>query len=74
MVQDPASRRLITRVPDSTLNEVQQAVSAAQATFESWRDISFVKRKSKVIRLIEVVRQNMQTIVSVSDHCSRGDY
>jgi hypothetical protein len=60
-----ASRRLLTRVPDSTYAEIQQVVSIAQAAYKDWRKVSFTKRRSKMLRFMEIVRQNSQRIVRI---------
>ncbi|KAI9731651.1 MAG: hypothetical protein M1818_007781 [Claussenomyces sp. TS43310] len=62
MVYDPASRKLLTRVPDSSLAEIQSAVIAAKESQQGWRQVPYTRRRSKLLKLAEVIRHNITRI------------
>ena len=41
---DPATRETLGTFPRGTPDEVQRAVSAAEAASESWREVSYIDR------------------------------
>ena len=61
---DKASQRFLTRVPDSTLLEVQQAVAAATEAQSSWALTSFHQRRAKMLDLANLIQLNRNRIVS----------
>ncbi|KAH8593390.1 Aldehyde/histidinol dehydrogenase [Bisporella sp. PMI_857] len=64
LVHDPATKRLLTRVPDSTLAEIQNIVKISQKAHESWRDVLFSKRRAVMLRLLESLRSNFNAIAT----------
>ncbi|EXJ90480.1 methylmalonate-semialdehyde dehydrogenase (acylating) [Capronia coronata CBS 617.96] len=61
-VHDPATQNLITRVPNSTILEVQKAVAAAEAAQPAWALLSFSKRRHKMLTLLDIIRENTAKI------------
>ncbi|KAJ9211058.1 hypothetical protein DTO166G4_7349 [Paecilomyces variotii] len=62
LVHDPATQRILTRVPDSTLSEIQTSVRIAQDAQKTWRTTSFSERRSLLYSLVHIIRANSQKI------------
>ncbi|KAL1850105.1 hypothetical protein Plec18170_007203 [Paecilomyces lecythidis] len=62
LVHDPATQKILTRVPDSTLSEIQTSVRIAQDAQKVWRATSFSERRSLLYSLIHIIRANSQKI------------
>ncbi|KAL2222478.1 methylmalonate-semialdehyde dehydrogenase [Thermoascus aurantiacus ATCC 26904] len=65
LVHDPATQRILTRVPDSTLAEIQTSVRIAQEAQKNWCRTSFSERRSLLYSLIHIIRSNAHKIA----HC-----
>ncbi|KAL1301557.1 hypothetical protein AAFC00_005794 [Neodothiora populina] len=63
-VHDPATQQLITRVPESTLTDVHNAVNSAEAAQKKWRRVPLTKRRKPLLRLIELMRNNEMSLVN----------
>ncbi|KIW83755.1 methylmalonate-semialdehyde dehydrogenase (acylating) [Fonsecaea pedrosoi CBS 271.37] len=63
-VHDPATNNLVTRVPQSTQEELEAAVRSAHNAFLSWRATSIIRRQQVMFRLTHLIRQNMDTLAA----------
>ncbi|KIP11418.1 hypothetical protein PHLGIDRAFT_83453 [Phlebiopsis gigantea 11061_1 CR5-6] len=63
-VVDPASQTLLTRVPETTGAEFEQAVSAASEAFKSWSKSSVLTRQRFVIELQRLLREHSDAIAA----------
>lgn len=61
-VHNPATGNLLTRVPQSTENELESAVDAAKKAFPTWRDTSVLTRQRKMLDLQYLIRKNLPRI------------
>ncbi|KAI0815084.1 methylmalonate-semialdehyde dehydrogenase [Irpex lacteus] len=61
---DPATQALLTRVPDSTTEEFDQAVAAASEAFKTWSKSSVLTRQRFALELQHLLRQNSDAIAS----------
>lgn len=61
-VHDPATNNVVTRVPESTPEELQAAVESAQKAFPAWRRTSVMKRQQIIWKLTNLVRDNMDNL------------
>jgi malonate-semialdehyde dehydrogenase (acetylating) / methylmalonate-semialdehyde dehydrogenase len=61
-VINPATGRLIGRVPISTTQEMNDAISAAQAAFPAWRTTPPVTRARYLFRLRELLEENFEEL------------
>lgn len=61
-VHDPATNNVVTRVPESTLEELQAAVKSAAAAFPAWKRTSIMKRQQIMFKLTHLVRENMDNL------------
>lgn len=50
------SQELITRVPESTGTDIRDAVRSAEEAYKGWRRLALAKRRSHLLRLIELIR------------------
>ncbi|CAH0042612.1 unnamed protein product [Clonostachys rhizophaga] len=62
---DPSTQSFLTRVPESTVLEVQQAVAAAAVAQPHWAAIPFQHRRLKLLDLVHAIQQHHARIV----HC-----
>ncbi|EXJ89318.1 methylmalonate-semialdehyde dehydrogenase (acylating) [Capronia epimyces CBS 606.96] len=58
-VLDPASQKILTRVPESTPAEVQKAVTVAAAAQSAWALTPVAKRKAMLFSLLHLLQQHM---------------
>ncbi|KAI0932038.1 Methylmalonate-semialdehyde dehydrogenase [acylating] mitochondrial, variant 4 [Taiwanofungus camphoratus] len=63
-VLDPATQTLLTRVPETTPSEFDQAVAAASEAFKSWSRSSVLTRQRFVMELQHLLRRNADAIAS----------
>jgi len=61
-VVNPATGEVIARVPDSTQEEVDEAVAIAREAFESWRHVSAVKRTRPFFHLKHLLEENKESL------------
>ncbi|KIW23095.1 methylmalonate-semialdehyde dehydrogenase (acylating) [Cladophialophora immunda] len=57
-VLDPASQKLLARVPESTPAEIQKAVTVAEAAQSAWASLPIAKRKAMLFSLLHVLQQH----------------
>ncbi|XP_062504413.1 probable methylmalonate-semialdehyde/malonate-semialdehyde dehydrogenase [acylating], mitochondrial [Corticium candelabrum] len=58
-VHNPATNEVVTRVPCTTKDEMELAVSAAKESFKSWSDTSILTRQQIMFKLQNLIRSNM---------------
>ena len=63
-LHDPATNNLVTRVPQSTTEELQAAVQSAQRAFPGWRNTSIMTRQQAMFKLTALVRDNMDRLAA----------
>src|SRR5271155_2709160 len=61
---DPATNNLVTRVPQSTPEELQAAVRSAQKAFPTWRATSIMAKQQIMFRLTALIRENMDRLAA----------
>ena len=57
-IHDPATNQLIAKVPQSTPEELDQAVAAAEEAFHTWKNYSVIRRQGIAFRFVELLRRN----------------
>src|SRR5471032_2878926 len=66
------SKEIIGTAPLSGLEEVNQAVAAAKHAFESWRDLSWVKRAEYIDNFAQLIKRDLAEISSlVTRECGK---
>ncbi|CCT72019.1 probable methylmalonate-semialdehyde dehydrogenase (acylating) [Fusarium fujikuroi] len=63
-VHDPATNNVITRVPESTNDELQEAVKSAKAAFPGWKRTSIIKRQQIMFKLTHLIREHMDNLAT----------
>lgn len=63
-ILDPSTQTLLSRVPQTTSNEFEQAVDAASIAFKSWSRTSVLHRQRFVLELQRLIRENADAIAN----------
>jgi acyl-CoA reductase-like NAD-dependent aldehyde dehydrogenase len=66
-VFDPATEAVLTEIADATLNEVQQAVSAAQTALsgKAWNQMTPSNRERLLLKFADLIEQNTKIIAEL---------
>lgn len=64
-VIDPAEGQPFAACPDCSLDQLEQAVSAAQVAFESWRRTGEQERRDTVLRLVGVTEAHRDELAAL---------
>ena len=63
-LHDPATNNLVTRVPQSTDDELQAAVQSAQKAFPAWRSTSIMAKQQIMFRFTALIRENWDRLAA----------
>lgn len=63
-LKDPATNNLVTRVPQSTDEELKAAVASAQKAFPLWKATSIMHKQQVMFKLAALVRENMDRLAA----------
>ena len=63
-VPNPATNEVVTRVPQNTQAEMEQAVESAKAAFKGWSQTSPLKRQEIMFKYQNLVKENLVSWVS----------
>lgn len=63
-LHDPATNNLVTRVPQSTPEELKAAVESAQKAFPEWKKTSLLHRQQIMFRLVGLIRENWDRLAA----------
>ncbi|WWC72095.1 methylmalonate-semialdehyde dehydrogenase (acylating) [Kwoniella pini CBS 10737] len=61
-VNDPSTQTLLTRVPETTASEFNDAIDAASQAFKTWGKTSVMKRQRVMFELQHLIRQHSPDI------------
>ncbi|KAL9584535.1 MAG: hypothetical protein Q9212_002057 [Teloschistes hypoglaucus] len=61
---DPATNNLVTRVPQSTDEELTAAVESAKQAFPSWRATSLLHRQQIMFKFVALIRQHWNRLAA----------
>ena len=64
-IVNPATLEVLGQVPFATAEEVNAAIAAAQQAFASWRETPIQARMRIMLKLQELIRQNLKSIAQV---------
>ncbi|EFX80854.1 hypothetical protein DAPPUDRAFT_303718 [Daphnia pulex] len=59
---DPATNEVITKVPKSTREEMENAVESAKAAYKTWSKTSILTRQQVMLRYQHIIRNNMKEL------------
>ncbi|KAI4136813.1 MAG: hypothetical protein L6R39_007599, partial [Caloplaca ligustica] len=63
-LHDPATNNLVTRVPQSTDEELNAAVDSAKRAFPSWQATSLLQRQQIMFKFVALIRQNWDRLAA----------
>jgi malonate-semialdehyde dehydrogenase (acetylating) / methylmalonate-semialdehyde dehydrogenase len=63
-VHDPATNNTVTRVPESTDEELAAAVKSAEAAFPGWKDTSIMRRQQIMFNYVRLIRENWDRLAA----------
>ncbi|THH18419.1 hypothetical protein EW146_g2550 [Bondarzewia mesenterica] len=63
-VLDPSTQTLLTRVPETTSTEFEQAVDAASQAFKTWSNTSVLTRQRFVLELQRLIRHHSDALAA----------
>jgi len=63
-LHDPATNNLVTRVPQSTDEEMRAAVESAQKAFPGWRATSLLGRQQIMFKFVHLIRENWDRLAA----------
>lgn len=61
-VHDPATNEVVSLVPKSTQEEMQQAVDSAKGAFATWRHSSVLTRQTLMLKYQQLIRENSKEL------------
>ena len=61
---DPATNNLVTRVPQSTDEELRAALESAQKAFPAWRATSLLHRQQIMFKFVALIRQHWDRLAA----------
>lgn len=64
-VHDPATNQVVLQVPQSTPEELEQAVAAAEEAFHLWKEYSIIRRQGIAFKFVQLLRENMDRIAGI---------
>lgn len=63
-LHNPATNEVVTRVPITTQDEMEQAVVAAKKAYSSWKNTSVLTRQQLMLKLQALIRRDMKKIAT----------
>lgn len=71
-VYNPATGEVLLQIPEATVEQVNSAVSAASAAFDSWSQTVPRERAEKLLALAAIIEQHAQTFARLeSQNCGK---
>lgn len=64
-IHDPATNQVIAKVPQSTPEELEQAVTDAHEAFQTWKENSIIKRQGIAFKFVELLKKNHDRIAAM---------
>ena len=63
-LHDPATNNLVTRVPQSTDEELRAAVESAKNAFPAWRATSILHRQQVMFKFVALIREHWDRLAA----------
>ncbi|KAH7087147.1 Aldehyde/histidinol dehydrogenase [Paraphoma chrysanthemicola] len=63
-LHDPATNNLVTRIPQSTDEELKAAVDSAQKAFKPWKETSLLHRQQIMFKYTHLIRENWDRLAA----------
>lgn len=59
---EPGTGEIYSKIPDSTIEDLEKAEKAAKAAFESWSSMSIDKRSRMLLKLADLIEENLEDL------------
>lgn len=63
-LHDPATNNLVTKVPQSTDEELKAAVDSAEKAFKPWKETSLLHRQQLMFKYVQLIRENWDRLAA----------
>lgn len=63
-LHDPATNNLVTRVPQSTQEELEAAVASAEKAWPAWKATSVLARQQIMFKFVALIRENWDRLAA----------
>ncbi|KAK9370449.1 Aldehyde/histidinol dehydrogenase [Lipomyces kononenkoae] len=63
-LHDPATNNIVTRVPQSTTEELLAAVNSAEKAFKSWRKTTLLTRQQIMFKFVQLLRRDWDRLAA----------
>lgn len=64
-VHDPATNIVVSKVPQSTHEEIDSAIASAEAAFEGWRNTLIIRRQQVAFKFVQLLRENFDRLAAI---------
>lgn len=64
-IHDPATNQVVSKVPQTTEDELNEAIELANSTFKSWKKTSIMKRQQYLFKFVELIKKNHDRLASI---------
>lgn len=64
-IHDPATNQVISRVPQLTPQELEDAVASAEEAFHTWKNYSIIKRQGIAFKFVELLKKNHDRLAAM---------
>lgn len=61
---NPATNELVTKVPEATASELQDAVESAKQAYQSWKNTSVMSRQQVMLKLQALLRRDIKKLAA----------
>ena len=63
-LRDPATQQIVTRVPETTYEEMVAAVDSSKEAFKTWKNTTLLTRQQIMFRLAALIRENWDRLAA----------
>lgn len=64
-IHDPATNEVISRVPQLTPQELEDAVASAEKAFHLWKNYSIIRRQGIAFKFVELLKKNHDRLAAM---------
>ena len=64
-VHDPATNKIVSKVPKMIESELKEAVASAEAAFPGWKGMSTIARQQIMFRFVALIREHWDRLAAI---------
>ncbi|CEP21105.1 ALD6 [Cyberlindnera jadinii] len=64
-IHDPATDIVISKCPQTTAEELEEAITNAHEAFKSWKKVSIMRRQQIIFKYVELIKKNHDRLAAV---------